>query len=244
MNFTESPISPMRFCKPQIGSLVEPVPGLDQKTVLFRCSGIPSEFAERPELAKWLAAVEEVAELENEMARGAPAVTVGLQSEWLAGLTDATRRMRSALGMLKVGADRESLADLLQPDGDYLLRRANECSSTQEGRPRVPHVPGGAIDFAALLERMANDLEALELICKHTQGKLVGLPSSLPKYRERRLIKNCAVLFRNFFGRLPPKRGWFGDEFMPYVGECIGFDIGHRIVGEVVSELAKDPGAP
>ncbi len=146
--------------------------------------------------------------------------------------------------MLKIGADRESLADLLQPLGDYLLLRANEYGSNQEGRPKVPQLPSNADSFAALLERTASDLESLELICKHMQSKLVELPSSMPKYRERRLIRTCAVLFRNFFGRLPPKRGWFGDQFMPYVGECIGFEIGHRIVGEIVSELAKDPDAP
>ena len=232
----------MSFGKQECGRLVEYPAGIDAKSVLARCK-IPPRVSAAPVFEPWLEMVEESAALVSDMARDTPTVTAGVQREWLEGLADAAHRMRNALAPLESGGERDSLTEILRGVGDYLLWRARDGIGARPRRPVVPRLRSDAPDVSTLLDRMAKDLVALQQICAHLQGAFDELPSSSPKHHERDLIAQCALSYRQLFGQLPPKRGWFGDEFMPYIGECVGMDIGHRIVGEVVSDLAAHPAA-
>lgn len=232
----------MRFGRYECGGMVSSVPGIDVPSVSARCK-IPAWVREHPEFAHWLANVSEAAAEIGDRAQDAAGATLGEQAEWLGALSDAAHRMRNALAPLERGGQREELTDMLAPLGDYLLWRARDGIGASEGRPVVPDLKSDARTTAALLERMATDLEALMQLCHHMQGKLTRIPSSQPKVYERNMVKACAVSFCEHFGRLPPKRSWFGDDFMPYVGQCLGLEIGHRIVGEVVAELGAHPAA-
>ncbi len=231
----------MRFGKYECGAMVEAVPGIDIHGVSARCA-IPSRVREHPAFARWLASVSGEAENAGALAEDPGAATLGTQSEWLAALGDAAHRMRNALALLESGAPREELTEWLIPLGDYLLGRYG--IGPRDGLPPVPKLESDAGSLVMLLDRMATDLESLGQLCTYMLGKEVALPTSKPKLQERRFIAACAESYRRVFGVLPPKRGWFGNEFMPYVGECLGMEIGHRIVSEVITELSERPAAP
>lgn len=232
----------MQFGERSTGRMLEYPTGLDAATVRARCA-LPQSIEGAQWFGDWLRQVEEAAGIVREMVRDEPVETLGMQAQWLDELGQAAHRMRNALAVLSAGNDRSALFDLLQPLGDYVLWRARDGIGAAAGRPKVPAVRTDAGDFEHLMNRMVADLEALRAIADHQRSKLTDLPSSMPKHRERQLVRWCALAFKTACGRLPPKRGWFGDAFMPYVGECIGLDVGHRIVGEVVTALDVDPDA-
>lgn len=233
----------MEFGERSTGCMLEYPTGLDATAVRARCT-LPAQVHAAAAFETWLGQVEEAAATVRQMACDKPSETPGVQALWLDELSQAAHRMRNALAVLAAGNERSALFELLQPLGDYVLWRARDGIGAVAGRPPVPPVATDAASFADLMTRMVSDLEGLRAISDHLRSKLTDLPSSMPKHHERQLVKSCALSFRAVFGTLPPKRGWFGDQFMPYVGECIGLEIGHRIVGEVVGELAADPGAP
>lgn len=232
----------MQFGRRSTGRMLEYPAGLDAATVRARCA-LPSSIEGAPSFEAWLRQVEEAAGMVREMVQDQPVETLGVQAQWLDELGQAAHRMRNALAVLSASGDRAALFELLQPLGDYVLWRARDGIGAVAGRPSVPVVDTDAANFAHLMTRMVADLQALRAIADHLGAKLTDLPSSMPKHHQRQLVKWCALSFQAAFGRLPPKRGWFGDAFMPYVGECIGLQIGHRIVGEVVTALAADPDA-
>lgn len=232
----------MRFSPTQIGCFVEIPGGLDEASIRGRCT-FPAQVLNSAAFSPWLEDVQNVAAMVSDMAAGSPKVRPGELSDWLEALTGSADRMRRGLGRLEAGRDRAELFDMLQPIGDYILWRASPGAGDSAGRPVVPPVHSAAPTFAALLERMADDLDTLTAVCAHQQRRLVGLPTSTPAHGSRRLVNGCASAFRSRFGTLPPRRSWFGDDFMPYVGACIGLEIGWRVVAEAVGELGEHPGA-
>lgn len=231
----------MPFGNAAKGGIVEAVAGLDEASVRSRCS-LPTEIAQHESLVAWLRDVEGAAELVQDMKQGDPEITPGVLSIWVEEFATAADRWARTLKRLEAGGDRAALFDALQPLGDYLLWRARDGIGSQPGRPAVPNMDTDARDTAALFTRMQGDLASLAALCRRMEGKLTALPTSSPAHRERELVAGCVVAFRRHFGKLPPQRGWFGDQFMPHVGECIGLSIGWRVVAETVREQTAHPG--
>lgn len=196
-----------------------------------------------PNFQGWIRNVQGASATVATLIKGKAEQTLGTRSAWIKELETSSHAMRCALNPLMTGRDRAQVVDDLEPLADYLLSRARDGRGHEAGRPNAPALRTDAASLTELLERLATDLADLELICDAMLMKLQRLPSSAPKHNERNLIRLIAKSHMNHFGRLPPKRSWFGDHFMPYVGQCVGLDIGHRIVGEEVSDLLGDPAA-
>lgn len=192
---------------------------------------LPERLRDDPRATGFLAATRDSAETIAQMVEGRQSETTDTVRDQIQGIEAAARRMQAALKPLEAASE---AFEWLQADAHYLLLRTREVNMPTEGRPVVPPLHTDATDLAHMLQRMHDDLGALRVLCDHTAGK-VQPQRSTPKHYERQLVSAIADHYRHHFGELPPKRSWFADEFMVYVGECVGLTIGHRIVGEVIA---------
>lgn len=146
---------------------------------------------------------------------GAPPPLAITKAEVLA-VEQAAHTMQHALRPLSDGS--YTFSAMLPPLDHLLMVRA--------APPDTPELP-------ALLQRIYDDLQTLRDVCAHTADHFS--PERNPvKGSERMFVRAVATAHRDCFGRLPPVRGWFGNSFMPYVGQCVGLTIGHAVVGQVV----------
>jgi hypothetical protein len=114
-----------------------------------------------------------------------------------------------------------------------------EAGSSLVNLSNCPPLNTTAPNLQELLTRLWVDLETLRIACGHTAGKIEAKQRPPVKEFERLMIQDIAQAYLNAFGKLPPQRGWFGNDFMPFLGKTMGLEIGHKIVGEVVSSMPK-----
>jgi len=221
----------MMFRSSDGGGWVKPVPTLAPE---FLREYLPAKLRKGPAAAGFLLAVRDSAELIANWLDDLPAETPDTVRDQIRAVEAAAYRMQNALAPLKDASD---AFDSLDVNAQYLLLRTREVGKPTEGRPVVPPLHTDAADLAHMLQRMHDDLGALRVLCDHTAAK-VRPERSTPKHYERRLVSAVAEHHRNYFGKLPPKRSWFADDFMVYVGQCVGLNIGHRIVGEVIAAMS------
>jgi hypothetical protein len=112
-----------------------------------------------------------------------------------------------------------------------------KAGSSRVNWSNCPPLNTTAPNLTKLLTRLWVDLETLRVTCGHTAGKIESKQYPPVKKFERLMIQDIAQAHFNAFGELPPKRSWFGNHFMPLVGDTMGLEIGHKIVGEVISAM-------
>lgn len=193
---------------------------------------LPPKLQAHPGAEAFMAGVRDSAELVATWREDLPAETPDTVRDRIRAVEAAARRMQAALAPLKRQSD---AFDCMDVNAGYLLLRTREVGMPTEGRPVVPRLHTDADDLTHMLQRLHDDLGALQVLCAHTAAH-VRPERSTPKHYERQLVAAAAEHYRHHFGKWPPKRSWFADAFLPYVGECIGLTIGHRIVGEVIAE--------
>ena len=142
-------------------------------------------------------------------------------------------RMQNALQSLAGGT---AAFSALKPHACYLLFRARKKIKQSKDQPVVPEMHTTALNFPSMLERLTEDLTALRVICVHVSG-ITQSDQHPQKGHERLLVQQLVEAHKRYFGTLPPKRGWFANDLLNFVSQCVGLAIGHRIVGEVVEGM-------
>lgn len=196
---------------------------------------LPMDDRNRPEASACLGAVLECVEAYFARASSEHDVPSGQVRYDLLSASHAAAEMQEALAPL---ADTSAVYDALDLRCRHLVLRARQQEEPAATRPAVPALANDAPpNLADLLTRIHADLQALRTATEYAVGR-ISSPRSSPKDRERALVKAIALSYRNHFGALPPQRSWFADALMAHIGDCLGVDIGHRIVGEVVAGMA------
>jgi hypothetical protein len=216
------------FGSDESGSLIEPAAGLGVQELLLLMPVSMRTLAATP---GFLAQVQEIAATWANVAADQPEQTPDAIKQIIHRVRTAAHAMRNELGVLAGGS--EAFRDL-QTGSMYLFLRNNEVDAPAPGRPVVPALPTDARSLDQLLQRVHGDLEALRVCTEHT-AQNIKPAKSRAKWIEREVVKLVAMAHQAAFGKPPPKRSWFGNDFMPFVGECMNLEIGHRVVGEEVS---------
>lgn len=192
---------------------------------------LPEKLRQHPGASGFMADVRDSAELVAQRASFQGTETPDALRDRFKAVEGAAHRMQAALSPL---ARASEAFDCLDAHAKYLLWRTREASKRTEGRPGVPAMHTDAADLAGMLQRVHDDLKALRVLCDYAAAQPRGGRSEL-KYFERQLITAVVKHHQRHFFSLPPKRSWFADDFMLYIGVCIEMKIGHNIVGEVVA---------
>ena len=210
--------------------VVEPGAGLDIAQ-LAEC--LPGHLQGHQGVPSFVRSVSEWAGLVGSLVKDWPAVTGKDMREGLRRVEDLAYEMQTAMQPLAQGSE---MFKTLNVDFKYLHLRAHEVGGMTEGRPVVPALPADVPLLPELLTRLHEDLESLRVACSHLAGKI--RPDQNPtKCLERMLVEGVARSYLEHFGERPPKRGNFADALIPHIAGAIGMDIGHRVVGEVVSKM-------
>lgn len=186
---------------------------------------LPERLRAMPEAAPFLSDVERIIAQVSTRPRRPSA---GERRAALTSIEAAVHQLQNVLSGLDFAS--ETYEDL-EPDFQYKLKRS------REGRPVGPALPDGTPDLPDLLERLKGDLSALRLGCASAAAGIPVDRNSRDKGPERLLAYQVAHAYSIRFGKLPPKRSWFADDFLAYIGGEIGLDIGHGIVGEIVAAM-------
>lgn len=220
----------MKFIERDSGGFVEPVPGLEPEAMKRY---LPARLQAHPRCAEFLARLSDLAAVVKDMADDSPVLTHAELREQLHAVDDGAHRMQHALQPL---ASASEAFEALNTQFGYLAMRARERDMPTAGRPVVPALAPDVLDLPDLLKRISTDLQTLRTACAYTTKRIQPVRSA-PRAHERWLARATVELFRDCFGKLPPQRSWFADEFMAEIGERMGMPIGHRVVGEVVRAM-------
>lgn len=224
----------MKFGKISRGGFVAPVPGISPAELR---SHLPARLQAHANADAFLFTVVERVCLVAEMAADDGDATPAQLRDQLDAIRVAAHSMSHALASL---AGKSEVFDVLAPHFHYLHLRAHEVNMPTEGRPKVPPLPPDVPELPELLARVASDVHTLRTACEYT-AKHIRPVRNLSKGRERQLVELVAEAYVDAFGKPPPKRGtWFADTFVPYLGSCVGLDIGHRVVGDIIRNLPGD----
>lgn len=221
----------MRFTSKTDGGMVEPVPGIDAAALRLY---LRANLRQHPQADAFLAATVEHVEAFVDMADDDPAATPKDTRDALAVVRQAAHKMYDALAPLVGGSN---AFDALEVQFLYLSIRAQEQNMPTEGRPKVPDLPRDLPAVQVLLQRIADDLATLRTVCDYTAMRITPTRNA-PHDRQRMLVRWIAASYRHCFGVLPPKRSWFANDLCGYIGNTIGADLGHRVVGEAVDSLS------
>lgn len=219
----------MTFKSNDKGGWVAPLADLNAAQLLAM---LPARLQGHTSVQAFVEACVDSAEFWAHVAGDAGKTTLGDVKATLVGAEDAARRMRSALHPFRHGSDAFST---LEPAFEYLALRAREGSVEDERRPRIPALPHDVPPkLSDLLRRIEQDLSSLETVCAHTASE-IDPPTSPVKFHERGLVRALVNHHLQYFERLPPVRGWFGDRFVKRIAECAGMSIGWRLVSEEIN---------
>ena len=232
---TKKPMEPVdppvrEFSERTHGALVGPAVGLDPKS-LTDC--LPEALRGHPGLPAFIQAVLDLAANVGSLADDWPAVPGGPMRDSLLEVEDAAHRMQNALQPLAYCTE---VFEKLNGDFGYLHLRAHEIGTATQGRPVVPALPADVPRLPYLLTRIHEDLQSLRVACSYS-ANMTRPDKNAPKDLERILVEGVARLFLKHFGNRPPKRGKFADALIPHIAESMGLEIGHHVIGEVVSKM-------